>query len=72
MKYISVILVAALIFQAGYVPCAGQEAVMLKVDDPSKLAVLGIIDLLENVAAFFAQNFNQGVEILHPVIDHEG
>src|SRR2546430_1288772 len=41
------------------------------IDDPGKLPVLGIVDLLENVAAFFAQDFNQGVEILHPVIDHE-
>src|SRR5712692_5967105 len=41
------------------------------IDDPGKLPVLGIVDLLENVAAFFAQDFNQGVEILHSVIDHE-
>ena len=41
------------------------------IDDPGKLPVLGIVDLLENVAAFFAQDFDQGVEILHPVIDHE-
>ena len=42
------------------------------IDDPGKLSVLGIVDLLENVAAFFAQDFDQAVEILHPVIDHEG
>src|SRR5436189_5056926 len=41
------------------------------IDDPGKLPVLGIVDLLEYVAAFFAQDFDQGVEILHPVIDHE-
>src|SRR5436190_18667713 len=41
------------------------------IDDPGKLPVLGIVDLLENVAAFFAQDFDQGVEILHPVVDHE-
>src|SRR5436190_17717827 len=41
------------------------------IDDPGKLPVLGIVDLVENVAAFFAQDFDQGVEILHPVIDHE-
>ena len=42
------------------------------IDDPSELPIFGIINLLENVAAFFAQDFYQGVEILHPVIDHEG
>src|SRR5438034_5932619 len=41
------------------------------IDDPGKLPVLGIVDLLENVAAFFTQDFDQGVEILHPVVDHE-
>src|SRR3954462_8220795 len=40
------------------------------IDDPGKLPVLGIVDLLENVAALFALDFNQHVEILHPVIDH--
>src|SRR5881398_294086 len=40
-------------------------------DDPGKLPVLGVVDLLENVAAFFAQDFDKGVEILHPVVDHE-
>jgi hypothetical protein len=28
--------------------------VSLWIDDPAKLSVLGIVDLLENVAAFFA------------------
>src|ERR1035437_2148242 len=41
------------------------------IDDPAKLPVLGIVDLLENAAAFLAQDFDQGVEILHPVVDHE-
>src|SRR5207245_10636798 len=41
------------------------------IDDPAKLPVLGIVDLLENIAAFFAQDFDQGVEILHPLVDHE-
>src|SRR5882762_339035 len=41
------------------------------IDDPGKLPVLGIVDLLEHVAAFCAQDFDQGVEILHPVVDHE-
>ena len=41
------------------------------INDPGKLPVLGVVDLLENVAAFFAQDFDQGVEILHPVVDHE-
>src|SRR5205823_5267196 len=37
------------------------------IDDPGKLPVLGIVDLFENVAAFFAQDFDEGVKILHPV-----
>ena len=41
------------------------------IDDPGKLPVLGIVDLLENVAAFFAQDFDEGVEIFHAVVDHE-
>ena len=41
------------------------------IDDPAKLSVHGIVDLLENVAPFFAQGFDQGVDIFHPVIDHE-
>src|SRR6266550_5184900 len=41
------------------------------IDHPAKLSVLGIVNLLENVAAFFAQGFDQGVEIVHPVVDHE-
>src|SRR5207248_784701 len=45
--------------------------VSFRIDDPRKLPVLGIVDLLENVAAFFAQDFDQGVEILHPVVHHE-
>ena len=45
--------------------------VSFRIDDPAKLPVIGIVDLLENVAAFFAQDFDQGVEIVHPVVDHE-
>src|SRR5205823_3344852 len=41
------------------------------IDDVGKLPVFRIVDLLENVAAFFAQDSDQGVEILHPVVDHE-
>jgi len=41
------------------------------IDNPGKLPILGIVDLLENVAVFFAQDFDQDVEILHSVIDHE-
>src|SRR2546430_9685598 len=45
--------------------------VSFRIDDPAKLPVLGIVDLLENVAAFFAQHFDQRVEILDSIIDHE-
>src|SRR6266550_559158 len=41
------------------------------IDHPAKLSVLGIVNLLENVAAFFAQGFDQGEEIVHAVVDHE-
>src|SRR6476646_831455 len=45
--------------------------VSFRIDDPCKLPIFGIVDLLENVATFFAQGFDQSVEILHPVVDHE-
>src|SRR5207248_9606254 len=45
--------------------------VSFRIDDPRKLPVLGIVDLLENVAAFLAQDFDQRMEILHPVVHHE-
>ncbi len=41
------------------------------IDDPGELSVFGIVDLVENVAALFAQDFDQGVDILHPVVDQE-
>jgi len=32
--------------------------VSFRIDDPSKRSILGLVNLLENVAAFFAQNFD--------------
>ena len=46
--------------------------VSFRINDPSKLSILGLVNLLKYVAAFFAQSFDQCVEILHAVIDHEG
>src|SRR5678809_996122 len=43
------------------------DFVAFRIDDPGELPVLGVVDLLENVAAFLAQNFDQGVEILYAV-----
>src|SRR5690606_36744642 len=37
---------------------------------PAELAVLGLIDHLENVAAFLSQHPKESVEIVHPVVDH--
>ena len=34
------------------------------IDDPGELPILGIVDFLENVAAFFAQDLDEGMEIL--------
>src|SRR5256885_13433211 len=34
--------------------------------------MLGIINLLEHIASFFLQRLDQGVEVFHSVIDHEG
>jgi hypothetical protein len=45
--------------------------VSFRIDDPSKLSVLGLVNLLEHIAAFFSQGFDQRVEILYAVIDHE-
>src|SRR5271166_2942487 len=48
------------------------DLVPFGIDDPSKLSILGVVNLLQYVAAFFAQSFDQRVEILDAVIDHEG
>ena len=34
--------------------------------------MLGFVNLLEHIAAFFLQDLDQGVEVFHSVVDHEG
>src|SRR5580700_2446990 len=45
--------------------------VSFRIDDPGKLSVLGIVNLIENVAAFFSQDFDQSVKVFYSVVDHE-
>ena len=47
------------------------DLVSLRIDDPGKLAVLGVIDLVEDVAAFRFERRDQSVKIFNAVIDHE-
>src|ERR1700722_6431111 len=46
--------------------------VSVRIHDPAKLAILGLVNFLEYVAAFFAQSFDECVEIRDAVVDHEG
>jgi hypothetical protein len=39
--------------------------VSLWIDDPGKLPILGFVNLLEHIAAFFLQGLDQGVEVFH-------
>src|SRR6266853_6806962 len=48
------------------------DLVSFWINDPAKLPILGFIDLLEHIAAFFLQGLDQGVEVFHSVVDHEG
>src|SRR5688500_7050817 len=48
------------------------DLVPLRIDDPGKLAVLGFIDLVEDVAAFFFERRYHGVKVFNAVVDHEG
>ena len=48
------------------------DFVSLWINDPRKFAVLGFVNLLEHIAAFFLQGLDQGVEVFHSIVDHEG
>src|SRR4051794_25718781 len=47
------------------------DLVSVRVDDPPKLAVLRVIDLIEDVAAFGFERRDQSVEVFNAVVDHE-
>jgi hypothetical protein len=39
--------------------------------DPSKLSVFGVVDLVENVAAFLFEHSHQAMQVFHTVVHHE-
>src|SRR5215207_10409514 len=47
------------------------DLVSLGIDDPAKLAVLGVVDLVEDVAAFRFERRDQSVKVFNAVVDHE-
>src|SRR4051812_15384064 len=47
------------------------DLVSFRIDDPGELPVLGIVDLLEHVAAFLAQDLHEREQVLDAVVDHE-
>src|SRR5918992_3981299 len=47
------------------------DLVSLRIDDPGKLAVLRVIDLVEDVAAFRFERRDHSVKIFNAVVDHE-
>jgi hypothetical protein len=47
------------------------DFVSLRIDDPGKLAVLRIIDLVEDVASFRFERRDHSVKVFNAVGDHE-
>jgi hypothetical protein len=47
------------------------DLVAFRIDNPGKLAVLGVVDLIEHVAAFRLERRDKGVKVFNAVIDHE-
>ena len=47
------------------------DLVSLRIDDPGKLAVLRVIDLVEDVAAFRFEHRDHSVKVFNAVVDHE-
>src|SRR5712691_7077344 len=41
------------------------------IDDPGKRPILGFVNLVEHIAAFFLQGLDQGVDVFHSVVDHK-
>jgi hypothetical protein len=48
------------------------DLVPFGVDDPGKLAELRLLEPLEDGAALFLEDLNQGVHVCDAVVDHEG
>src|SRR6476469_4339681 len=47
------------------------DLVPLGIDDPAELAVLRVVDLVQDVAPFRPERREQGVKVFHAVVDHE-
>src|SRR3954464_11275571 len=47
------------------------DLVSLGIDDPAKLAVLRVVDLVEDVAALRLERRDQSVKVFNAVVDHE-
>ncbi|HEV2669822.1 MAG TPA: hypothetical protein VGU74_01920, partial [Gemmatimonadales bacterium] len=47
------------------------DLVSLRIDDPAKLAVLSVIDLVEDVAAFRFERRDHSVKVCNAVVDHK-
>ena len=47
------------------------DLVSLRIDDPAKLAVLRVVDLVEDVAALRLERRDQSVKVFNAVVDHE-
>src|SRR5204863_10222952 len=46
--------------------------IALWIHDPSKFPVIRVVGLLEYVATFFAQRFEECCQIFDSIVDHEG
>src|SRR5690348_5674482 len=47
------------------------DHVSLRIDDPAKGAVVGLVDLVEDVAAFRLERGDQAAKVFNAVVDHE-
>ena len=47
------------------------DLVALGIDDPGKLSILGVVDLLEDVASLFLENLDKTVKVVDTIVDHE-
>ena len=47
------------------------DLVSLRIDDPGKFAVLRVINLVEDVAAFRFERRDHSLKVFNAVVDHE-
>ena len=47
------------------------DLVSLRIDDPGKLAVFRVIDLVEDVATLGSEGRDHRIEVFNTVVDHE-